>query len=53
MNGDDMKVKMNAERHKKTYCDVQKVITINDQGAILKSFPRAYLMDEPNNSTSL
>ena len=53
MNGDDMKVKMNAERHAKTYCNVQKVIAINGQGVILKNFPRTdinantYLMDKP------
>ena len=43
MNGDDMKVKMNAERHAKTYRDVQKVITTNGEGGIPKNLLRTVI----------
>ena len=43
MNGDDMKVKMNAERHAKTYCNVQEVIIINGQRVISKKFLRTVI----------
>ena len=43
MNGDDMKIYMNAERHAKTYFDVQKVIIINGQRVIPKKFLRTVI----------
>ena len=58
INGDDMKIKMNAERHAKTYFDVQKVIMIKGQRVIPKknssySYLRKYIFDDqPKNSDS-